>query len=92
MREVLDWESFDRGFVYSWRRYWRVNSHQGNLRKELQEAITASKQYLTTKDFAWQHGQFQLDTRRGITYLMDLEVHLSNHVTETLLCTHVRLG
>eukprot|EP00038_Savillea_parva_P012493 m.205022 g.205022 ORF g.205022 m.205022 type:complete len:495 (+) comp22751_c0_seq1:95-1579(+) len=73
MREVLDWESFDRGFVYSWRRYWRVNSHQGNLRKELQEAITASKQYLTTKDFAWQHGQFQLDTRRGITYLMDFE-------------------
>lgn len=36
MREVLDWEAFDRGFVYSWRRYWRVNGHQGNLRKELQ--------------------------------------------------------
>eukprot|EP00041_Stephanoeca_diplocostata_P029810 m.887333 g.887333 ORF g.887333 m.887333 type:complete len:515 (-) comp23636_c0_seq6:1896-3440(-) len=73
MREVLDWESFDRGYVYSWRRYWRVNGHQGNLRRELQEAITTSKDYLEDKTFAWQHGQFQLDTRRGITYLMDFE-------------------
>ena len=29
IREVLDWESFDRGYVYSWRRYWRVNGHNG---------------------------------------------------------------
>ena len=29
IREVLDWESFDRGYVYSWRRYWRVNGHMG---------------------------------------------------------------
>lgn len=34
---------------------------------------TSSKAYLNSKDYAWQHGQFQLDTKRGITYLMDFE-------------------
>jgi hypothetical protein len=34
---------------------------------------TFCARYLASKTFAWQHGQFQLDTRRGITYLMDFE-------------------
>jgi hypothetical protein len=56
----------------------------------VQEAITASKQYLPAKDYAWQHGQFQLDTRRGITYLMDFEVRLVAFLVRRKLQMHRR--
>ena len=47
---------------------------RGNSRKELQEAITASKRFLgpgADKKYKWVHGQVSVDTRRGITYAMD---------------------
>ena len=75
-KDVIMWRSFDRKYVYSTEQELQVTHHGGNSRKELQEAITASKKYLgvdADKSYKWVHGQVSFDTRRGITYAMDFK-------------------
>ena len=75
-KDVILWRSFDRKYVYSTEQELQVTHHGGNSRKELQEAITASKKYLgvdADKSYKWVHGQVSFDTRRGITYAMDFK-------------------